>query len=95
MGSYTGTFLYEYIDWAVRKIFATNGSPLRSTHGSFVYLGPIGLGNGPYVLGNRPYVIGNGLHGLGNGTYVLGTGNGPHFLGRYLPYYAVLWIQND
>ena len=34
--------------------------------GSFVYLGPIGLGNGPHVLGNRPHVLGNGPHVLGN-----------------------------
>ena len=29
---------------------------------SFVYLGPIGLGNGPHVLGNGPHLLGNGPH---------------------------------
>ena len=42
--------------------------------GSFVYLGPIGLGNGPYVLGNGPQMLGNGPHMFDNGSLVLGNG---------------------
>ena len=37
---------------------------------SFVYLGPIRLGNGPHVLGIGPHVLGNGPHVLGNGPYL-------------------------
>ena len=31
---------------------------LGNRHGSLVYLGPIGLGNGPHVLGNGPHMLG-------------------------------------
>ena len=48
----------------------------------FVYLSPIGFGDGTYVLGNGTHVLGNCPHVLGNWPPVLG--NGPHMCTQFM-----------